>query len=188
MKWLLGYILMLLPILGQASTLTFTLPTQARAQWIEWDPELQDSVLHVECFGTAALHDSLLVKLYGQPITGGGFKLIAWHSTLAFGQPDSFVAPWPGNFYVTASNRAGESCASDPVTVMPTDVTGVLEIEGERVLFCRLFDIHGRSVRSLPPDAWSREVFSFGLASGVYWLRATTSRGKHWTRKVVILR
>lgn len=189
MKWLLA-LLLLFPTVSLATTLTFTLPTTGQDRWVEWDPELAESVLHVTCDGSGIISDSLFVRLYGQPVTGGGFRLVGSHvASGRKGQTDSLTVPWPGNFYLTVSNGFGESCASNTVTVMPTDLTGVEEAENDPVVACLLFDVRGRYVRKVDPKRWRDRTWTdLPLATGIYWLRATTKAGVRQTRRVVVLR
>lgn len=181
---------LLLPKCALAATLLFTIPSTGQDRSMIWDPDAGDSVLHVDCTGTAAIHDSILVRLYGQPVTGGGFRVIDSHWAVdRFGAADSFATPWPGNFYVTTANHVGESCASAVVTILPSDLTAVEPTaDSDPIVSCRLFNVRGALVAWLPRTAWSERILRVALPSGIYWIKAITASRHALVRRILVLR
>ena len=181
-----------------ATWLVFTLPTTGQLVWI--DPSQGPDSTMVECSGGPGIHEILTARLYGWPVTGGGIRLVAEHSVSGQeGQPDSFPVPWPGMFYVTTTNPAGESCASNRVNVAPTDLTGIGTPDETlgKVLTCVLFDVQGRRVGSFPGSLWGlrrltgddlRRGVHRPLSSGIYFLRGRTKAGQDLVRRVVVVR
>jgi len=187
---------MLKPLL--VGWLVFTLPSTGQHSWV--DPSQGADSMMVECNGAEQIHQLLTARLYGWPVTGGGPRLVAEHSAVGReGRPDSFQVPWPGLFYVTATNPKGESCASATVTVAPPDLTGVGTADQplDELVGCTLFDVRGRRVGSFPGRLWRLHALTERdlragtpqrLPSGVYWLRGATRGGRVVMRRVVIVR
>lgn len=92
--------------------------------------------------------------------------------------PDSFVVDSGpgGHYYVTATNPAGESCASNTVYVPGSVVTGVDPTpQAAHVTSNRTFDVQGRRVLKIGN-------------SGIYFRRTTYSDGRVVTKKFVHLK
>lgn len=112
------------------------------------------------------------------PVTGGGWTKILEHSAAGReGAPDSFVFdPGPGGHaYVTTTSPAGESCASDPVYVQGSQITGV-EVHGaDEVLSVSVYDVRGRKIKA-------------AKKSGIYWRVTRYSSGRIDRRRFVVVR
>lgn len=193
--------------LARSATLTCTAPTSGQRWSRVFDPEIGDSTNSVDCGGGPALHDSMWVTLWRQPLTGGGYS----PSDSAFVAPgDSvrFFSVGPGHYYAIARNGIGQSCVTQaPVYVPPPVVTGIpTEPEAGDVVLVRLFRVSGQQVATLPGTVWDRlwkengvmerslllrAVTQGRLAAGVYFARAVTRSGtllREGTKKVVMLR
>jgi hypothetical protein len=119
--------------------------------------------------------------LYGQPVTGGGFRRVDSLDARGHeGLRDSFVVTVSGNYYVTARNNVGESCAPPaPITVyvdgVPTSVDPTPLPKPDPIVDWKLFDARGRKVND----------FS---ASGVYFAKLRRASGKIETPKIPYIR
>jgi len=158
-------------------TLLFTLPATGQRVWV--DPSIGSDSVHVECSGGQAIHQLAAARLYFLPVTGGGWRLIAQQGVAGLeGQPCEFtVDSGPGgHYYVTTTNPAGESCASNVTYIPGTVVTGI-DPEPVRPLpvSVRVFDIQGRPIRG-------------PTATGIYFRRTTYSDGSSRVQKFVNLK
>jgi hypothetical protein len=132
------------------------------------------------CDAWLPTQDLAQVKLYGYPITGGGYRLVDSVDVRGEeGQTDSIPVPWEGHFYVIASDTAGNrSCASNEAYVGP--ITGVTPGDGwpnpPRMLSMRWYDIQGRRF-DWPPRT-----------NCIYWQVSDWSDGTRKVRKLVHLK
>lgn len=145
-----------------------------------YDRTLGTDSLVVECSGGPAITTLRAAYLWGQPLTGGGWRIVDSLAVVGMeGQADSFPAPWAGHFYVTTRNGAGLSCASNPAYIPDSTVTtGVGEGNGgpyDPMVRSRLFDVHGR-------------VVTGPLGAGVYFEKRWHRSGRTTTRKVAVLK
>ncbi len=183
--------------------LVFQHPATGPIPWWQVDSDTGDSTSVHDCEGSAGfapIRQLETVELWGWPVTGGGLRKVLERSAAGMeGQWDSIEAPWPGTFYVVDRNPVGPSCASDPATVLPANLTGVeapAEVQ-ERIVSLDLLDVRGRRLWSLSPALWPRRSgLDMGdgvatgrrLPSGVYFLRGKTASGGIRVRKVVVAR
>jgi len=162
-------------------TILFTLPTTQQARWTVFDPDLGDSVVVGDCEsdGVQAIHQIIAARLYFNPVTGGGWRVIAQQGVAGLeGQTCEFtVDSGPGgHYYVTTTNPAGESCASNEIYIPGSVVTGIdPTTKPPHVTSVRTFDIQGRPIRG-------------PTASGIYFRRVTYSDGTHRTQRFVHLK
>jgi hypothetical protein len=162
------------------ATLYITLPSTGQYRTINTNPlDPGDSIL-VECVGGPAIRGLQSVYLWGQRLQGGGFAIVDSHRVVGKeGQPDSFLITRSGNYFVTARNTVGQSCApTSPVTVMLeptlTDVPTSAEAE-DPVVSWTLFSPLGAKVREF-------------RASGVYFAKLVRRSGRVERQKVPFVR
>lgn len=141
------------------------------------------------CSGTIAIRETLTTYLYGQRVTGGGFARADSHRVVP-ARADSFTVPWAGNFYITARNSKGESCAEGPPLYFPpSDPTDVPAEATDDPYGYQLFDVRGRLVAQGHWRDWASGLRPDDVASGVYFLRPTFKfRGYGRALKVTIIR
>lgn len=161
------------------ATLLFTVPSKGRAAWTSNDTS------YVECSGGPAITSLLKSRLFYQPSTGGGYRMLLEKSaTGKAGMPDSFVFDpgAGGHFYVVATNGAGTSCASNVVYVRGSTVTGIESEEalrpGDRLTSSRIFDVQGRQMQASLK----------ALRSGVYWRVDRYASGVQKKKRMVIVK
>ncbi len=132
----------------------------------------------VECSGGQAIHQLATVRVYFNPVTGGGWRRVAEMGVAGMeGRPDSItVDSGPGgHYYVTTTNPAGESCASPVIYVPGSVVTGIEPEVAARPATIRIFDVQGRLVHRV-------------TRSGVYFEKRETADGVVSVRRVVLVR
>lgn len=160
-----------------AATLLWTNPSSGQRVWIE--PSEDGDSIRVECSGGPAIHQLQAIELWFYPNTGGGWRKIAEKTaTGREGQPDSitFDQGGGGHAYVIARNPIGRSCASTPVYVSGSIVTGIPDGPPPDILLSRrFFDVNGRLVRD--PNR-----------SGIYFRRDRYVSGLVTTKKVLLLK
>lgn len=187
---------------ARGATLTCTAPTSGQLWVLD-----ADSAWTAECSGGPALHDSMWVVLWKQPLTGGGYARSDSART-APGDSVHFFGIGPGHYYATARNSIGQSCVTQaPVYVPPLDPTGVpTEPAQGEVVLVRVFRVNGQQAALLPGWVWDRLWKAHGimerslllrgvtegrLAAGVYFVRGVTRAGTllhEGAKKVVLLR
>lgn len=166
-------------MLGPLIALVFTLPTFGQLRTIippEQRAHPADSIA-IECSGGPTIHELQTARLYWSPLIGGGWRMAQEHAVYGReGQPDTFQVVDGGHYYVTATNPAGESCASNIAYVLDLSVTGVDPgAPSDRISRSALFDVHGRRVEK-------------PAASGIYFRRVWYESGRVSSDRVVVLK
>lgn len=180
----LGLLALAIDAWAMPTHLTWTNSRYGQTQW-RGVGEDGDSVTFVDCARpdtTKPIRHLRKVYLYGQPITGGGFRLVDSLDVRGReGLLDSIPIPYPGNFYVRSTNLVtgdtlGWSCESDVVTVYPDVTTGVEvdttraapfppiaptwhDVQGRRVWTPRGTGIFFQRIRGADGQVWARRVF-----------------------------
>jgi hypothetical protein len=132
------------------------------------------------CEAWQPTQDLAWVRLYGYPVTGGGWRLVDSVDVRGMeGQEDSIAAPWDGHFSVQPVDTAGNAgCWSEVAYIGP--ITGVTPGDGwpnpPRMLSMRWYDIQGKRI-DWPP-----------ATSCVYWQVTNWSDGTRKVRKLVHLK